>query len=80
MEFKLSPQIKRSILENELTQVEGEMYRMSLRHAVQEKLGRKDQCELIEKDMENIQAAVQIYREELETIMAEIESAKAEAE
>ncbi len=71
MSDELSTKLKVAVIKQELTQTKAEMYRLGLRHAVQEKLGRKDQCLAIEQDMENIQAAAQFYEEELEKILEE---------
>ena len=73
MEFGLPVNIKISVLEQELTQVQTEMYRLSIRHAVQEKLGRKQNCETLVKDMESVQEVIQFYEEELDKIISEQE-------
>ena len=71
MSDELSAKLKVAVVEQELMQTKAEMYRLGLRHVVQEKLGKKDQCLAIEQDMENIQAAVQFYEEELKKILEE---------
>ena len=75
METELSANIKKVVIEQELVQIRTEMYRLALRHAVQEKLGKKQNCEIIEGDMENVQAAILIYEEELEKVLAKEQEA-----
>ena len=75
-----SVQVKEAIIKQELVQVRAEMYRLGLRHAVQESLGRKQKCEEIEKDMENIHAAVLIYEEELQKVLGDEEGEECQQE
>ena len=78
MEFQLAPQVKMSVIDSEMTQVEAEMYRLGLRHAIQEKLGNKARCIEIEADMEGVQGAIEYYRAERESVMAEMSKVEVE--
>lgn len=68
MSESLTNELKREIIEQEISQYKAQSYRLQLRHKVAEKLGKKQQMELVEKDMVNVEAALDLLREEMKTL------------
>jgi hypothetical protein len=61
----LSPEQKRSLLENRISQFAGEAYQYSLNLKTAEQIGSEDQIEAIKKSLEVFESAIQVHQEEL---------------
>lgn len=64
----MTDKIKIEVRENAIRRMEYEMEDLVVRHSVQENLGRKEQMEKLEKDMENLQKSITLVENQIKDL------------